>query len=164
MSTLVWYRASFCPSGEAWFAAGNQLDVCFTSAVWSWSGPFQCYAELIWLPALLRRAQAEAIYPRTELQPSAYATASTSKLCLFATGQMIKKPKQPVFLTFKLKYLLARDCSNYREFEIGPVLRHKWIVTQVLLFCITTFRLWLILHDAASRLFCVQSQHLMYSI
>lgn len=73
------------------------------------SGPFQCYAELIRLPAFQQRAQAEALYPRSELQPSAYATASTSKLCLFAPGQMIKKLKQTIFLTFKLEYLPTRN-------------------------------------------------------
>lgn len=116
---------------------------------------FQCSAGLFRLPALLQRAQAEIVYPSSELQPSAYAAASTPE-------PMIKNQNNHFSLPLSWNTCWLGTCSNNGEFEIGPVVSYKWIVTQVMLFCITTSRLWLILHDTASRL--LYTQHLVYSI
>lgn len=101
ISYLVWYRASF----QVKLDSLQETSLMFVSQVQV--GPVQCYAELIWLSALLRRAQAEPMYPRSDLQPSAILLPPHQNCVSLHLGKWLKK--QPFFLIFKLKYLPTRN-------------------------------------------------------
>lgn len=143
------YRASFCLSGEAWFTARKPASQV----------QFGVLSELMWLPPSCREHSLKQCAPP--------GLSSRHQLMLlpphFCTWANYKKSKQPVFLTFKLKFLPTRNLFKLWWVWDRPSSETQVNFTQVMVFCITISGCdWFFMIQPAGS--GVYSQHLMYSI